>query len=189
MGAPFKQPGELWKSYTTAEATEIGKGRRVAGMVYPGIITVFKLLQNSSATTITATAAKGMAVRATSIPNLQVQPASTLGALNFGGVRTPSIRNGALVAPEDIAQNNWGYFAIAGYAIGMLGLAAPALVAGAYVMLDDDADPGRVGGVNVATLAEVAGAFAFAHAASGGVEDEAAPMTIFKNAWGEYQAD
>lgn len=185
-----KTPGDILRAYTDAEAAEIGYGREMETVDGWFGKRVWKLLKQTGATTVTATAAKGLVVcssliiGATPLLSFSVALSATLGNVAFAGLRQPYFRNGVLTAPEDLTQNTWGYFLVRGIGDAMLGASAPALVANALVMNDDAAGGGRVAGVTATTAAEVAGAFANAVAASAGVTDEAARISIFKNCWG-----
>lgn len=190
MANEAKLAGDILAAYSDADATIIGPGHEVE--TSDGIFgkRVWKLLKQVGATTVAGNAAKGLCVvgslmvGANPIGSFQVALSATLGARNFAGLRHPYPRAGILTAPDDLPQNTWGYFLVRGLGYAMLGNAAPALVANDYVMNDDAAGGGRVGGVAAATLAETLGAFAYANAASGGVTDEAALINIFKNCWG-----
>lgn len=188
--AEGKQPGDILAAYTEADAALIGFGRVIETEDSFFGKRVWKLLKNTGATTVTATTAKGLIVCSSLIigaaPNASwaVALSTTLGNVAFAGLRSAVVRGGNLVAPDDLPQNTWGYFLVRGLGYAMLGNAAPALVANALVCNDDAAGGGRVMGVTATTAAEVAGAFATANAASGGVTDEAALINIFKNCYG-----
>ena len=134
--------------------------------------------------TLTGTTAKGMAAKLNDLDAFAVE-SNTTGAAIFGGLRQPYYKGNTLTAPEDLAQDEWGWFLVRGYALGMFGDSATALTAGARIQLDDDSDPGRVGGMTAASVAVLGETFARAVAASAGVADEVVAMYVTDNPWGD----
>ena len=87
---------------------------------------------------VTATVEAQEAVVISDASVFQVTPSSTLNA-PFAGVR--------VVSADDLATTEHGWFQIGGNATMLFGDSALAVASGSGVVLDDDSDTGRIGGV------------------------------------------
>ena len=117
----------------------------------------------------------------------QVTPGSTLNA-PFAGVR--------VVSADDLAATEHGWFQISGNATMLFGASALAVVSGSGVVMDDDADTGRIGGVvasvvsgatSAATLTlaikSVQGVFGIAQESQSTTDGDVEVQLIY-NVWG-----
>ena len=116
----------------------------------------------------------------------QVTPNSTLNK-QFAGVR--------VVGATDLADTEYGWFQIGGNATMIYGDTAQAVVSGSGVVLDDDSDTGRIGGVipsvstgvDAATLTlalkSIEGVFGIAQA-SVSTTDADVEVQLVTNVWG-----
>jgi len=116
----------------------------------------------------------------------QVTPGSTLNA-PFAGVR--------VVSADDLATTEHGWFQIGGNATMLFGDSALAVVSGSGVVLDNDTDTGRIGGVvaSVATgvtaatltlaIKSVQGVFGIAQESQSTTDGDVEVQLIY-NVWG-----
>ena len=146
----------------------------------------YKFLKNAGATTITA----GMAARLSDASAFTVATAAVLNAPDFAGSR--------VLLASDVAQNSAGWFQLSGNASLILGASANALTANQEgIVIDDDADCGKVGKAVITTggtvnqstaeaaLAGVNGVFALNQGGALSATDAAVECQLIRNAWGE----
>jgi len=96
---------------------------------------------------VTATVEASECVVISDASVFQVTPSSVLNDSTFAGVRVAS--------STDLADTEHGWFQIGGNATCLFGDSARDTVAGEGVVLDDDSDTGRVGGVLLAVTSSV----------------------------------
>jgi hypothetical protein len=146
----------------------------------------YKFLKNAGATTITAK----MAAVISDASAFTVAVGNTLNDPSFAGSRVASA--------SDLAQNSAGWFQISGNATLMLGLSANALTANQEgIVIDDDADCGKVGKAVITTggtvnqstaeaaLAGVNGVFALNQGGAISADSADVECQLIRNAWGE----
>lgn len=193
MGGTKVIPGNLLDAYTDAEAEQLGLKGEVAQ--YGGKL--YKFCQNLDASNALA---ENQCAKITDYDAFGVKPNGTLGKVPFGGMRPDGADS---LAAYTTTSACWGWLQILGYTETALeGDTCTAIVADSWIVLDDDSDLGRVGGVINTTdltgndaadktaveaaLNSLAGAFAIAVANSAGVADTATLMNIVRNGWGQY---
>jgi hypothetical protein len=163
--------GSLTRAYTAAEYATKGEDCPQLGYVFEDEVNAkrYKFVQNKGAAAIGENKAASPYVTG-GVTN-QVTKAG--GALNgiFAGMRP----DGA----TELAQDEYGYLQIAGQAIGINGDSAAAIVAGAEVVVDDDADLGNIGG-----YASGVTPFGFALESSNTTDAEV-DIVINRNCWGQ----
>jgi len=135
---------------------------------------------------VTATVEAQEAVVISDASVFQVTPSSTLNA-PFAGVRVASA--------TDLDDTEHGWFQISGNATMIYGDSALAVVSGSGVVLDDDSDTGRIGGVvaSVATgvtaatltlaIKSVQGVFGIAQESQSTTDGDVEVQLIY-NVWG-----
>jgi len=135
---------------------------------------------------VTATVEAQEAVVISDASVFQVTPSSTLNA-PFAGVR--------VVSADDLAATEHGWFQISGNATMIYGDSALAVVSGSGVVMDDDSDTGRIGGVvaSVATgvtaatltlaIKSVQGVFGIAQESQSTTDGDVEVQLIY-NVWG-----
>lgn len=123
--------GKLEKAYANADTD-----KPPAGAVFEDEVNqkTYRFMQNEGATTITAK----MAAVLSDADSNQVQVTNTLADPRPVAVRP--------AGAEDLAQNEWGYFQTHGNTTCIFGASALATVVGDGVVIDDDADKGKIGG-------------------------------------------
>jgi hypothetical protein len=179
--------GSLTAAYTAAQVT----AQQVCpplGTTYqdPATGKKYKFLKNAGATTITAK----MAAVISDASAFTVAVGNTLNAPDFAGSRVASA--------SDLAQNSSGWFQISGNATLMLGLSANALTANQEgIVIDDDADCGKVGKAVITTgatvnqttaeaaLAGVNGVFALNQGGAISADSADVECQLIRNAWGD----
>jgi hypothetical protein len=176
----------LTAAYTAAQVSALQVCPKL-GSEYQDPVTgkKYKFLKNAGATTITAQ----MAAVISDASAFTVAVNNTLNAPDFAGAR--------VTGATDLAQNESGWFQISGNATLILGASANALTANQEgIVIDDDADCGKVGKAVITTgatvnqttteaaLAGVNGVFALNQGGALSATDADVECQLIRNCWG-----